>query len=376
MTNQNDNETRTAPPPDESRNGGNGANGHSGSAAERYELGERIAVGGMGSVYAAKDKATGRDVAIKFLHEQHSADPGFVARFRDEARAAARVKHPNVVEVLDYGRWDDDRYYIAMEYVEGESLRHYIEVHGALPPHDAVEIMLQVTAAVEAAHKEGLVHGDLKPENILIRPDGTAKVVDFGLARAAAPGNVTRSAAALATAQYIAPEVVQGHAPTPSSDVYALGVVLYELLTGRPPFSGANAVSVAMQHLNEKPVPPHEINRQRAARARGDRHEGAGEAAGAALRERVRAAPGAGRSAAHRLLTDLASCDAGRRGDAARPPPASLQAVRGRRRNAGHRAARRWSAVCRLWPQRPVDRLTCRQLWKRQQPAGARARHA
>ena len=240
-------------------NGSSGSDAtNGGGAEERYELGERVGLGVMGAVYRAKERETGRSVALKFLHEQHSADPGFVARFREEARSAARIQHPNVVQVLDYGRWDD-KYFIAMEFVEGVSLREYLKEKGQLSVNEAIELMLQTAAAVEAAHQQGVVHGDLKPENVLVRDDGTIRVVDFGLARAVAPGAVTRSAAALATAQYIAPEVVQGKSPSPASDVYALGVVFYELLTGKPPFSAYNAISVAMQHMNQKPEPPSQV---------------------------------------------------------------------------------------------------------------------
>jgi serine/threonine-protein kinase len=228
------------------------------SGPERYEIGERIGVGGMGSVYRATDKESDAQVAIKLLHEQFSDDPGFVARFRDEARNASRIRHPNVVQVFDYGRWDE-RYYIAMELIQGKRLRDLMAERSVMGAEEASSIITQVAHGVDAAHREGVVHRDLKPENVLLDERGDAHVGDFGLAKSMAPGALTMSGAALSTAQYMAPEVAEGKPATPASDVYALGIILYEMLTGEPPFSASNAVSVALQHMNQRPVPPRQL---------------------------------------------------------------------------------------------------------------------
>ena len=226
---------------------------------DRYSIRERIGIGSMGTVFRATDHVTGDDVALKVLHEHYSDDPTFIARFRDEARCGARIQHQNVARVLDYGRWDE-RYYIAMELVEGTTLRDCLAGGRRLAIDEAVQLILQVSAAIEAAHALGIVHRDLKPENILIDQDGVVKVCDFGLARMVAAAAVRTTGAALGTAQYLSPEEAQGKLPGPEADVYALGIILYEMLSGEPPFSAYSAIAVALRHLNDKPRRLRELN--------------------------------------------------------------------------------------------------------------------
>jgi len=222
----------------------------------RYQVITRIASGGMGEVYRAHDAVLARDVALKVLHPQLAGDRGFVDRFRREARAAAILNHPNVVGVYDWGS-TDGTYFMVMEYVQGTNLRTVLGEYARLEPGQVAEICLQVLAALDHAHGHGIVHRDVKPENILIARDGTVKVADFGLARAYADSYVSQAEGTVTgTVQYLAPEQILGEAADPRTDLYALGVVMFELLTGRPPFGGETSLSIAYQHLSGRVPAP------------------------------------------------------------------------------------------------------------------------
>jgi beta-lactam-binding protein with PASTA domain len=226
----------------------------------RYQVVARIASGGMGEVYRAHDAVLGREVALKVLHPHFAGDRGFVDRFRREARAAAVLNHPNIVGVYDWGQTADGTYFMVMEFVRGHNLRAVLLEHGRLEPAQTVEVALQVLAALEHAHGHGIVHRDVKPENILIDGDGTVKVADFGLARAFADSNVSQAEGTVTgTVQYLAPEQIQGEPADPRTDLYALGVVMFELLTGRAPFSGETAMAIAYQHLSGRVPAPSSL---------------------------------------------------------------------------------------------------------------------
>src|SRR5712691_4100966 len=225
----------------------------------RYQIAGRIASGGMGEVYRAHDSVLGREVAIKVLHPQYANDPGFVDRFRREARAAAVLNHPNVVGVYDWGV-TEGTYFMVMEFVQGHNLRTLLSRAGRLEPAQVVEIVSQVLAALDHAHGHGIVHRDIKPENILIAEDGTVKVADFGLARAFADAHVSQAEGTVTgTVQYLAPEQIQGEPADPRTDLYALGVVTFELLTGRLPFTGETSLAIAYQHLSNRVPPPSSL---------------------------------------------------------------------------------------------------------------------
>ncbi|GAA2742896.1 hypothetical protein GCM10009868_14650 [Terrabacter aerolatus] len=221
--------------------------------AQRYSLGERIAVGGMGEVYLATDDRLGRQVAVKVLSPAFAESPDFVERFRREALTAARLSHPNIAQVYDYGV-DGASHFIVMEYAEGSDLAHLIREHGRLTPSDAVRVAEQVCAALAVAHRAGVVHRDVKPGNVIVRADGTVKVTDFGIARALGQASITDTGTVMGTAAYVAPEQARGEATTPSSDLYSLGILLFQMLTGAVPFEGDTPVAVALRHLDE-PVP-------------------------------------------------------------------------------------------------------------------------
>lgn len=224
----------------------------------RYRITRKLARGGMATVYLADDLRLTRTVAIKVMHENLGSDADFVSRFDREARAAARLSHPNVVSVFDQGM-DGDRPYIVMEYVEGSTLRHEITRTAPMAPLRAVDLISQVTAAVAAAHEAGIIHRDLKPENVLISRRGQLKVADFGLARAVTAHTATANGMLIGTVSYIAPELVtHGHADT-RCDVYALGIVLYEMLTGRKPHTGETPIQVAYSHVHNEIVPPSAV---------------------------------------------------------------------------------------------------------------------
>lgn len=221
--------------------------------AGRYEIIELIGKGGMSSVFKAHDRLLDRIVAIKVLHPHFTEDEEYVERFRREARSVAQLSHPGIVTVIDRGE-DAGRQYIVFEYVEGENLKQLLERTGPMPVHDALVMALQMARALSFAHGRGLIHRDVKPQNVLLNPDGQAKMTDFGIARSVDVQGVTITGTVLGTSEYIAPEQARGSQVDAQTDVYSLGVVLYELLTGGVPYDGDNFVTVALKHVNE-PVP-------------------------------------------------------------------------------------------------------------------------
>ncbi len=224
----------------------------------RYSVLARLGSGGMADVYLAHDTLLGRQVALKLLHHRFAEDQEFVERFRREASSAAGLSHPNVVAVFDRGEWDGT-YYIAMEYLPGRSLKAVVREHGPLSPGDATDIVVQILLATRFAHKRGIIHRDIKPHNVILDEEGRAKVTDFGIARAGA-SDMTLTGSIMGTAQYLSPEQAQGHAVSESSDLYAVGVVLYELLTGSVPFEGESPVTVALKQVSVEPTPPSVLN--------------------------------------------------------------------------------------------------------------------
>src|SRR5215216_4079992 len=221
----------------------------------RYEVEALIGAGGMSSVYRAHDRLLGRKVALKVLHYHYTEDDDYAERFRRAARAVAALSDPNVVTVIDRGD-HEGRQFIVFEYVHGENLNKQIERLGAGPVDEALELALQVARGLSFAHQNGLVHRDVKPQNVLLNGDGQAKVMDFGIARSMdVKRGMTTTGTVLGTSDYIAPEQAQGQRVDEHTDVYSLGVVLYELLTGEVPFPGENFVAVAMRHINEPPPP-------------------------------------------------------------------------------------------------------------------------
>src|SRR6185437_8757079 len=221
--------------------------------ADRYELEELVGTGGMSSVYKAHDRLLDRTVALKVLHQQYSTDDEYVEHFRREARSVATLTHPNIVTVIDRGE-HGDRQFIVFEYVDGDNLKRMIERRGPAPVETALELGIQMARALAFAHQNGLVHRDVKPQNVLLNGDGQAKVTDLGIARSLdVKGGLTQTGTVLGTSDYIAPEQARGSRVDAQSDIYSLGAVLYELLTGEVPFPGDNFVAVAMRHINEPP---------------------------------------------------------------------------------------------------------------------------
>lgn len=226
----------------------------------RYELGEPIGEGNFSVTYRATDTVLGRDVAIKILRDQYASHAGFGSRFENEARAAARISHPNVIQVFDYGR-DDGTTYIVMQFVAGPSLKDYIREEGPLTVEEAVGFGRQMLDGLGAIHAAGIVHRDVKPQNVLLTETHQVKLTDFGIARlGSADAGLTEAGTAIGTAAYMAPEQASGGDITPSSDLYSAAVVVYEMLTGRLPFPGDNPVQVMYRHVNEMPPPPRTIN--------------------------------------------------------------------------------------------------------------------
>ncbi|MCC6176488.1 MAG: protein kinase [Chloroflexi bacterium] len=225
----------------------------------RYRLDSVLGQGGMAIVYKAEDMALGRTVAIKVLREQYGGEAEFLERFRREGRSAARLNHPNVIAIFDVGQ-DGPLNYIVMEYVEGEDLKEIIQRDGPLPPDQLVDIGCQIAAALEYAHRAGLVHRDVKSQNVLVTTDGHVKVADFGIAVALGERSITQTGMVIGSVHYMAPEQAEGRPTTPASDVYALGVVLYEMATGQLPFTAESPLAIARMHLDEPPVPPQQLN--------------------------------------------------------------------------------------------------------------------
>ncbi|MFF3468206.1 serine/threonine-protein kinase [Streptomyces sp. NPDC002619] len=225
--------------------------------ADRYQLDELLGRGAMGEVWRAADQVLGRPVAVKLLRAEETTD---TERFRLEAQTAARLNHPNVVSVYDFGS-HHGRLYLVMELVEGWSLAQERSLRGVLAPHEAAAISAQVAAGLSAAHRQGVIHRDIKPANVMLTTDRTAKITDFGIARFAddAASTLTATGKILGTADYLAPERALGRPAQPASDVYSLGCVLYELLTGKAPFRGATSLSVVQQHVDATPLPPAQL---------------------------------------------------------------------------------------------------------------------
>lgn len=226
---------------------------------QRYELEELIGGGGMADVYKARDCLLNRPVAVKILHEEFKQDKEFVDKFQREAQAAARLSHPNIVNIYDVGVADGD-HYIVMEYVPGRTLKDRIRQEGHLSVSESLRVAREIAEALAHAHANNLVHCDIKPHNILMMADGHAKVADFGIARAVTESTMTYSGNVIGSVHYFSPEQAKGTMITPKSDVYSLGVVLYEMLTGKLPFTGDNPVSIAVKHLQEEPVPVRQID--------------------------------------------------------------------------------------------------------------------
>jgi eukaryotic-like serine/threonine-protein kinase len=220
----------------------------------RYRITRKLGAGGMANVYLAEDQELGRRVAIKILNERHANDDQFVERFRREAKNAAGLSHPNVVSIYDRGE-AEGTYYIAMEYVEGRTLKDLIVTRGPSPIGIAIDYTRQVLQALRFAHRAGIVHRDIKPHNVIVDGDGRVKVADFGIARAGA-SQMTEAGSIIGTAQYLSPEQARGAPVDQTSDLYSVGIVLYELLTGTVPFNGDTPVEIAMKHLSQTPQPP------------------------------------------------------------------------------------------------------------------------
>ncbi len=226
---------------------------------QRYRLKEKIGSGGMADVFLADDLSLNREVAVKILHPQFASDPSFIQRFRYEAQAAANLNHPNIVNIYDWGN-ESDMYYIVMEYVEGRDLKDLLKTEGRLTPEWAAEITAEISAALQFAHRRNLVHRDIKPPNIFITNLGRVKVMDFGIAREGNGEGITQTGVVMGTPQYISPEQAQGLAVDGRSDIYSLGVVLYEMLAGRVPFDDPSPVTIAYKQVREDAIPPSVIN--------------------------------------------------------------------------------------------------------------------
>src|SRR3954465_10012938 len=223
----------------------------------RYRIQRRIGSGGMADVYCAQDSQLGRQIALKVLHRRFARDREFVERFRREASAAAGLQHPNVVGVFDRGEYDGT-YYIAMEFLPGRTLKELIRDEAPLDQLRAIDFAIQILQAASFAHRRGVIHRDFKPHNVIVGDDGRLKVTDFGIARAGA-SEMTETGSIMGTAAYLSPEQAQGQRVGAPSDLYSIGVIVYEMLTGRVPFAGESAVSIALKHVSEEPPPLREL---------------------------------------------------------------------------------------------------------------------
>jgi serine/threonine-protein kinase len=298
----------------------------------RYKVISRVGSGGMADVYLAEDQLLGRQVAVKLLHHHFAEDQEFVERFRREASSAAGLSHQNIVGIFDRGEWQGT-YYIAMEYVAGRSLKTTVREQGALDPVLAIDIVVQILRAARFAHRRGVIHRDLKPHNVIIDEEGRARVTDFGIARAGA-SDMTLTGSIMGTAQYLSPEQAQGHVVSGASDLYSIGVILYELLSGVVPFEGETAVAIAFKQVSAEPRPPSAVNPavppaldaivlRALAKDPAQRYADADEFIAALQRERERlsASPGAavltGPSAGHQASSAAAAAAAGAAGAAA-----------------------------------------------------------
>ncbi|AHF07634.1 Stk1 family PASTA domain-containing Ser/Thr kinase [Desulfitobacterium metallireducens] len=227
--------------------------------SDRYEIIEKIGVGGMAIVYKAKDLLLNRVVTIKVLREQFASDDDFVRRFRREAQSAASLSHPNIVSIYDVGK-DGDTEYIVMEYVEGQNLKELIRNYAPLSSEQSINLARQIAEAIRHAHEHHIIHRDIKPHNILVTADGRAKVTDFGIARAVSAATMTHTGDIIGSVHYLSPEQAKGVQTNEQSDLYSLGIILYELLTGKVPYDGETPVAIALKHLQENPVPPSQLN--------------------------------------------------------------------------------------------------------------------
>ncbi|SHH61683.1 Stk1 family PASTA domain-containing Ser/Thr kinase [Desulfosporosinus lacus] len=225
----------------------------------RYEVLDRIGAGGMAIVYKAKDLLLNRVVTIKVLREQFVTDEDFIRRFRREAQSAASLSHPNIVSIYDVGK-DGDTEYIVMEYVEGRNLKEIIREYAPLSTEQSINLARQITGAIRNAHENHIIHRDIKPHNILVTADGHAKVTDFGIARAVSSATVTHTGDIVGSVHYLSPEQAKGIQSNEQSDIYSLGIVLYELLTGKVPYDGETPIAIALKHLQQEPVPPSKLN--------------------------------------------------------------------------------------------------------------------
>ena len=227
----------------------------------RYEIISEAGTGGMATVYKAKDRVLNRNVAVKVLKDEYTTDQDFIKRFNSEAQSAAALSHPNIVSIYDVGHEEENNlYYIVMELIKGKTLKEIINKDGSISWKWAVNIAIQIASALEEAHKHGIIHRDIKPHNIIITEDGTAKVTDFGIAKAVSNSTITAFGTTIGSVHYFSPEQAKGGITDARSDLYSLGVVMYEMLTGKVPFDADTPVSVALMHMQEKPKEPIELN--------------------------------------------------------------------------------------------------------------------